>query len=61
MRRMLADGRITLDHLPETVEAARAATRLPAGAKRADGRDADHAREYQRMYLQKRNRIGDSA
>lgn len=27
---------------------------LPAGAKRADGRDADHAREYQRRYRSKK-------
>lgn len=27
---------------------------LPPGAKRADGRDADHAREYQRTYRRKK-------
>lgn len=32
-------------------------TTLPPGAKRADGRDADHAREYQRAYrAKKRNK-----
>lgn len=29
---------------------------LPAGAKRADGRDADHAREYQRQYRTETNK-----
>lgn len=30
---------------------------LPTGAKRADGRDADKAREYQRAYRKKRKSI----
>ncbi|WP_145984769.1 MULTISPECIES: MucR family transcriptional regulator [Methylobacterium] len=60
MRLMLADGRVTLDHLPKAVEAACAVTRLPPGAKRADGRNADHAREYQRAYkIKRKNRVGE--
>ncbi len=84
MRRMQVDGRITYDHLPEAVAAARDADRpakrgadrdahaermqvvrpwevnqLPPGAKRADGRDADRAREYQRAYRQKRSKPRD--
>lgn len=75
LNRMIADGTLTYEHLPQAVEAAKSATdrpkrgaaldkqrevmaatkpwqahRLPPGAKRADGRDADHAREYQREY-----------
>jgi hypothetical protein len=33
-----------------------AAHQLPPGAKRADGRDADRAREYQRRYRAAKNR-----
>jgi hypothetical protein len=72
LNRMIKDGVITYDHLPQAVENAMGAKRanrtsydleaqariaknivherLPGGAKRADGRDADKAREYQQKY-----------
>lgn len=31
-------------------------SQLPPGSKRADGRDADHAREYQREYRKRKQR-----
>lgn len=83
-RRKLAalvnSGRLTYEHLPTAVEAAREAVRaprtdfdlaaqtehaknirrkqLPPGARRADGRDADRAREYQREYRARRKQQG---
>ena len=72
LNRMVKDGVITYDHLPQAVESAIgvkrthrtsydletqaqvakniAHERLPSGAKRADGRDADKARKYQQAY-----------
>lgn len=72
IRGMAVDGRLSYDHLPRAVEAAKGAGRgrrttddlasqaararsishvqLAPGAKRADGRDADTAREYQQRY-----------
>lgn len=75
MQDQITSGRLTYDHLPSAVEAARRSGRrrkalvddvrhrkliteerpgdhhkLPPGAKRADGRDADRSREYQIAY-----------
>lgn len=45
-------GHVTAETRSQRAENARKITHatLPPGAKRADGRDADHAREYQRDY-----------
>lgn len=79
-QQMIADGRLTYDHLPRAAAAAQAVPRdkspiarraqadlmralrpgdhskLPPGAKRADGRDADTARAAQQRRRQRPDR-----